>query len=65
MDIIKLLTVKEAARRLGLCTDTVYAYVKDGTIKAVRYHARGEIRIKEEEIERLLSTDLDNDLDAK
>ena len=62
METIKLLTVKEAAKRLGICTDTVYTDVKDGTIRAVRYGPRKTIYIREEEIERLLSYDSDKDI---
>ena len=47
-----LLTVKEAAERMGLSEVTIRRYVRDGDLKAVIVGKRS-VRIPEEEVERL------------
>ena len=48
----RLLTVKEVAKRLRVCTATVYAHVSAGTLPCVRIG--GMIRITRGDLERLL-----------
>ena len=59
METIKLLTVKEAAVRLRVCNATVYKYIREKNIHALQLAPNGAIRIPEEELEKLLSTDLE------
>jgi len=47
-------TVKEVAKLLGFSTNTVYKYLDDGSIKAVRFGSEGRFRIPAGEVERLL-----------
>lgn len=48
----KLYTVKEVAEQLSLAERTLYNWIYEGKIKAVKVGAA--IRIKEEEIKRLI-----------
>lgn len=50
----KTYTVKEVAKLLGFSTNTVYKYLDDGSIQAVRLGEEGRFRIPESEVERLL-----------
>lgn len=50
----KTYTVKEVAKLLGFSTNTVYKYLDDGSIQAVRLGDEGRFRIPESEVERLL-----------
>lgn len=50
----KTYTVKEVAKLLGFSTNTVYKYLDDGSIKAVRLGEEGRFRIPESEVESLL-----------
>lgn len=47
-------TVKDVARLLDFSTNTVYKYIDDGSIKAVRLGKEGRFRIPSAEVERLL-----------
>jgi len=47
-------TVKEVANLLGFSTNTVYKYLENGSIKAVRLGAEGRFRIPASEVNRLL-----------
>ena len=46
----RLLTARVVAQRLGLCTETVLAWVRDGKLPAFRLPG-GAIRIDQEELE--------------
>lgn len=48
-----MLTVKEAAERLHVSPQTVYRWIDDGLLQVVKYPT-GTVRIKDEEVERLL-----------
>lgn len=47
-------TVKEVANLLGFSTNTVYKYLENGSIKAVRLGVEGRFRIPASEVEKLL-----------
>jgi excisionase family DNA binding protein len=47
-------TVKEVAGLLGFSTNTVYKYLEEGSIKAVRLGLEGRFRIPASEVDRLL-----------
>lgn len=47
-------TVKEVANLLGFSTNTVYKYLENGSIKAVRFGQEGRFRIPASEVNRLL-----------
>ncbi|KKS18568.1 MAG: Methyl-accepting chemotaxis sensory transducer with Cache sensor [Candidatus Woesebacteria bacterium GW2011_GWA1_41_7] len=47
-------TVKEVAELLGFSTNTVYKYLDDGSIKAVRLGTEGRFRIPASEVDKLL-----------
>ena len=47
-------TVKEVAKLLDFSTNTVYKYLDEGSIKAVRMGEEGRFRIPASEVERLL-----------
>lgn len=50
----RLITVKEAAQRLGLCRSTVFSWFWEGKIRGVKFLGnRGPIRIFESEIKRI------------
>lgn len=51
----KLLTVAMAAKRLGVCTETVRRWVKAERLPARRYPS-GQFRIPEGEVEKILTT---------
>ena len=48
-----LLTVKEAAKALHFSINTIYTYINDGTIKAIRIGMNNNRRIHPDEIEKL------------
>ena len=50
---MKLLTVKQAADRLGFHYKTVHKWTKKGLIKSVRVGTRA-VRIKEEDLEEFI-----------
>ena len=51
----ELLTADEAARFLRLHRNRVYAFVRDGELRAVRLgDGSGRLRIRREELERFL-----------
>lgn len=47
-------TVKRAAELLGVSTNTLYKYLGEGKINALRFGNRGRFRISETELTRLL-----------
>jgi excisionase family DNA binding protein len=49
----RMLTVKEVSEMLGVSRNTVYAWIKEGIIKALKF--KRIIRIPESEIEKFLS----------
>ena len=51
---IKPYTAKRAAELLGVSTNTLYKYLDEGKIKALRFSKRSDFRIPETEIARLL-----------
>ena len=51
----RLLDIPAAAERLGVKNRTVYAYIKQGHLEAVRMNGR-EGRIKESEIQRFVES---------
>jgi excisionase family DNA binding protein len=51
----KLLTIAQAARRLGCHPSTVRRYILDGKLTALQYARYGKIRIAESEIDRFKS----------
>jgi len=53
-------TVKEAAKKIGYSTNSVYGFLKNGAIKAVRI-GRGKFKIPEKEIEKLTLKGIDKD----
>jgi excisionase family DNA binding protein len=55
---MELLTVKEAALRLGLSEVTIRRYIKNGDLKAVIVGKRG-VRIPKSEIERMSCREYD------
>ena len=52
-------TVKRAAELLGVSTNTLYKYLGEGKINALRFSKRGRFRIPETELTRLLGTEED------
>jgi excisionase family DNA binding protein len=50
----KLLTISQAADRLGCHPSTVRRYILSGRIKALQYAKHGTIRIESAEVERFL-----------
>lgn len=59
MNSIKLYTVKEAAKLIGVSTNTLYKYLDDGKIKAARGSSlQGRFRIPEEALEEFLGIKL-------
>jgi len=50
----KLYTVKQVADVLGVSTNTLYKYLGEGKIKALRFSKRGRFRIPETELTKLL-----------
>lgn len=48
--IAKLYTVKQVAHVLGVSTNTIYKYLNEGKIKALRFGKRGRFRIYETEL---------------
>jgi len=50
----KTYTVKEIANLLGFSTNTVYKYLDEGKIKAVRLGKEGRFRISSDEVKRLV-----------
>ena len=49
-----LLTIEQTAARLSLCANTVRKMIHNGELEALRFNGR-TVRIKQEEIERLIS----------
>jgi len=49
---MSLLTVKEAAKQLGLSVGTVRNYIRRGMIPAVKFHRA--VRIDEKDLERFV-----------
>ena len=49
----KLLTPLEASKRLGVCRDTVWRYIRKRKLKAIKYTARN-FRIEEKDLKRFL-----------
>lgn len=50
----RLLDVAQAARALHVSTDTVRRRIRDGSLPALRVGTSGNLRIREDSIERLL-----------
>lgn len=50
----KILTVKQAAKVLGLSTNTMYKYLNEGKVLAARGHARGTFKIPAKSLEKFL-----------
>jgi excisionase family DNA binding protein len=58
-------TVKQAAKILGLSTNTTYKYLNEGRIKAARGHLRGTFIITAKSLENFLGSKLpENPLDS-
>lgn len=58
-----IFTVKQAAKILGLSTNTTYKYLNEGRIKAARGHIRGTFIITRRSLENFLGSKLpDNPL---
>lgn len=53
--------VKQAAKILGLSTNTTYKYLNEGKIKAARGHIRGTFIITHKSLETFLGTKLPDD----
>ena len=53
--------VKQAAKILGLSTNTTYKYLNEGRIKAARGHVRGTFIITKRSLETFLGTKLPDD----
>jgi excisionase family DNA binding protein len=59
-------SVKQAARILGLSTNTTYKYLNEGRIKAARGHIRGTFIITQKSLETFLGSKLpDNPLETQ
>ncbi len=50
----KILTVKQAAKILGLSTNTMYKYLNEGKVLAARGQARGTFKIPAKSLEKFL-----------
>lgn len=57
----RIYNVKQAAKILGLSTNTTYKYLNEGRIKAARGHIRGTFIITEKALENFLGTKLPGD----
>ncbi len=53
-----LLTVREVASRLGVCTATVYALCEAGTLPSMRVLGRNTIRVAPADLEAFLAARL-------
>jgi len=49
----KLLTPLETSKRLGVCRDTVWRYIRKGKLKVIKYTARN-FRITEKDLNQFL-----------
>jgi excisionase family DNA binding protein len=59
----RIYNVKQAAKILGLSTNTTYKYLNEGRIKAARGHTRGTFIITTKSLEDFLGTKLPDHLD--
>lgn len=50
----KIYSVKQAAKILGLSTNTMYKYLNEGKVLAARGHARGTFKITAKSLEKFL-----------
>lgn len=50
----KLYTIKQVTEILGVSTNTLYKYLSEGKINALRFSKKGRFRIPETEVTRLL-----------
>lgn len=50
----RLLTTREVATRLALSPDRVRSLAAEGVLPAIQYTARGQLRFRPEDVERLL-----------
>lgn len=57
----KIYNVKQAAKILGLSTNTTYKYLNEGRIKAARGHVRGTFIIPAKSLETFLGSKLPDD----
>jgi len=49
----KLLTPQQVAKRLGVCRESVWRYIRKGKLKAIKLSARN-FRIEEKDLKRFL-----------
>lgn len=61
----KIYNVKQAAKILGMSTNTTYKYLKEGRIKAARGHIRGTFIIPAKSLEAFLGSKLPEDTTTK
>ncbi len=57
----KIYNVKQAAKILGLSTNTTYKYLNEGRIKAARGHVRGTFIITSQSLENFLGAKIPED----
>ena len=50
----RLLTARVVAQQLGLCTETVLAWVRDGKLPAIQLYPGGPVRIEQDELDQWL-----------
>ena len=50
----QLLTARVVAQQLGLCTETVLAWVRDGKLPAIQLYPGGPVRIEQDELDAWL-----------
>ncbi len=58
----KIYNVKQAAKILGLSTNTTYKYLNEGRIKAARGHIRGTFIITSSALENFLGSKIPEDI---
>ncbi len=58
----KIYNVKQAAKILGLSTNTTYKYLNEGRIKAARGHIRGTFIITSSALENFLGSKISEDV---
>ncbi len=50
---MKLLTVQQVAKQLGVCRDSVWRYIRAKKLKAIKYTARN-FRIEEKDLKNFI-----------
>lgn len=61
----KILTVKQAAKILGVSMNTMYKYLNEGRVLAARGHARGSFKIPAKSLEKFLGGPLPEETPAR